>query len=384
MKIRSLLIAGLLVAGFVYMTSVAKWNSRGLWPGGSAAGPLWSGPEKARSAGLSTDEVNNIEIYKAANQATVNISTVVYQERWFVGVVPVEGAGSGFLLDADGRILTNNHVVQGRNPQISVILSDRSRYEASIVFREPENDLALLKITPKKKLQFLKLGDSDNLQVGQKVLAIGNPFGLDGTLTTGIISSLHRSVPSEEGRDMADMVQTDAAINPGNSGGPLLDSQGNVIGINTMIVGAANVGIGFALPINRAKAMLDDYQFEGRYGRTTLGVNSSQVLPVSGQMAEALELPAEGGLLVVSVDRNSPAAQAGIRGARQRVAVGGYIIPFGGDLIMAIDGRSADAATALDRATRGKKPGDTVVLTIYRDGRTLKVSVKLGQADQPL
>lgn len=384
MKIRSLLIAGLLVAGFVYLTSVANWSPRGLWPGGSTGGPLWSGPEKAHSAGLSTDEVNNIEIYKAANQATVNISTVVYQERWFVGVVPVEGAGSGFLLDADGRILTNNHVVQGRNPQISVILSDRSRHEATVVFREPDNDLALLKITPKKKLPFLKLGDSDNLQVGQKVLAIGNPFGLDGTLTTGIISSLHRAVPREEGRDMADMVQTDAAINPGNSGGPLLDSQGNVIGINTMIVGAANVGIGFALPINRAKAMLEDYQFEGRFGRTTLGVSSSQVLPVSGQLAEALELPAEGGLLVVSVDRGSPAAQAGIRGARQRVAVGGYLIPFGGDLIMAIDGRSADASTALDRATRGKKPGDTVVLTLYRDGRTLKVPVKLGQADQPL
>ena len=386
MKIRSLLIALLLVAGFVYVTSVAKWSPRARWTGGSAGGPIWSGPEKARSAGLSTDEVNNIEIYKAANQATVNISTVVYQERWFVGVVPVEGAGSGFLLDAEGRILTNNHVVQGRNPKISVILSDsdRSRYEATVIFREPENDLALLQITPKKKLPFLKLGDSDNLQVGQKVLAIGNPFGLDGTLTTGIISSLHRSVPSEEGRDMADMVQTDAAINPGNSGGPLLDSQGNVIGINTMIVGAANVGIGFALPINRAKAMLDDYQFEGRYGRTTLGVSSRQVLPVSGQMAEALDLPSEGGLLVVSVDRNSPAAQAGIRGARQRVAVGGYIIPAGGDLIMAIDGRSADAATALDRATRGKKPGETVVLTIYREGRTLKISVKLGQADQPL
>ena len=384
MKIRSLLIAGLLVAGFVYLTSVANWSPRGLWPGGSTGGPLWSGPEKARSAGLSTDEVNNIEIYKAANQATVNISTVVYQERWFVGVVPVEGAGSGFLLDADGRILTNNHVVQGRNPQISVILSDRSRYEATIVFREPENDLALLKITPKKKLTFLKLGDSDNLQVGQKVLAIGNPFGLDGTLTTGIISSLHRSVPSEEGRDMPDMVQTDAAINPGNSGGPLLDSQGNVIGMNTMIVGAANVGIGFALPINRAKAMLDDYQFEGRYGRPTLGVSSSQVLPLSGQLAEALELPSEGGLLVVSVDRGSPAAQAGIRGARQRVSVGGYIIPFGGDLIMAIDGRSADSSAALDRATRGKKPGDTVVLTVYRDGRTLKISVKLGQTGQPL
>jgi S1-C subfamily serine protease len=381
MKIRSLLIAGLLVAGFVYLTTVAKWGYHdGLIP----SGRLWSEPVKAQSAGLSTDEVNNVEIYKTANQATVNITTVVYQERWFVGVVPVEGAGSGFLIDADGRILTNNHVVAGQRPEISVILPDRSRYEATVVYREPENDLALLKISPKKKLPFLRLGDSDALQVGQKVLAIGNPFGLEGTLTTGIISSLHRSVPSEDGKDMSDMIQTDAAINPGNSGGPLLDSQGNVIGINTMIVGAANVGIGFALPVNRAKAMLEDYQLEGRYGRPSLGISSRQVLPISGQLAEALELPSEGGLLVVSVDRGSPAAQAGVRGAQRRVRLGGYIIPYGGDLIMAIDGRPADASNSLDRALRGKKPGDTVVLTIYREGRTLKVSIKLGQADVAL
>jgi S1-C subfamily serine protease len=216
MRIRSVLLAGLLVAGAVYLTSVMRWGPRHAALDDPGSGPMWSAPDKARSAGLSADELNNIEIYKTANQATVNISTVQYQEDWFFRYVPVEGAGSGFLIDADGRILTNYHVVAGPQARISVILADRSRYDAAILYREPDNDLALLKIEPKKKLPYLRLGDSDNLQVGQKVLAIGNPFGLDGTLTTGVISALHRTVPDERGRPMEDMIQTDAAINPGN------------------------------------------------------------------------------------------------------------------------------------------------------------------------
>jgi len=381
MRIRSVLLAGLLVAGAVYLTSVMRWGPRHAALDDPGSGPMWSAPDKARSAGLSADELNNIEIYKTANQATVNISTVQYQEDWFFRYVPVEGAGSGFLIDADGRILTNYHVVAGPQARISVILADRSRYDAAILYREPDNDLALLKIEPKKKLPYLRLGDSDNLQVGQKVLAIGNPFGLDGTLTTGVISALHRTVPDERGRPMEDMIQTDAAINPGNSGGPLLDSQGNVIGVNTMIVGARNAGIGFALPINRVKVLLDDYQRITRYGRPTLGV---RVLAISGPLAEALDLPSEGGLLVVSVPAGSPAAAAGIRGARQRVSAYGYIIPIGGDLIMAVDGKPVGSTAELERALRSKRPGDTVTLTVYRDGRTIKVPVKLGAAEQAL
>ena len=381
MKIRSVLLAGLIVGGFVYLTSVARWDVSRLVRPVSNVGRLWSDPDRAKTAGLSSDELNNIEIYKTANQATVNISTRVYRQSFFFGVVPSEGAGSGFLVDADGRILTNNHVVSERGAEIKVILADRSQYDATILYREPDNDLALLKINPKKKLPFLRLGDSDSLQVGQKALAIGNPFGLDGTLTTGVISSLHRSVSSED-QSMEDMIQTDAAINPGNSGGPLLDSQRNVIGINTMIVGAANVGIGFALPISRAKSVLENYSTEGRYGRPELGVNGNYV---SGQLAEALDLPAEGGVLVTVVTPGSPAQQAGLRGARRRVIVGGYLeVPYGGDLIMAIDGRRLEGRNGLERATRGKRPGDSVELTIYRDGRTLKVKVTLGQAEQRL
>jgi S1-C subfamily serine protease len=378
MKIRFLLLAGLIVAAFVYLTSVSGWGPLHFWRSVSDTGKLWSEPERARTAGLLQDEVNNIEVYKSANQATVNISTVVYREDWFFRLIPVEGAGSGFVIDPEGRILTNNHVV-GQARQIKVILSDRNEYSASIVYREPENDLALLKIEAKKKLAFLRLGDSDNLQVGQKVLAIGNPFGLEGTLTTGVISSLHRSVPSDDGRGMEDMIQTDAAINPGNSGGPLLDSQGSVIGINTMIVGAANVGIGFALPINQAKILLEDFRTAAR--RPETGVKG---MYVSGNLADLLDLPTEGGLLVFSVQPNSLGAMAGLHGARQRVVIGNYEIPTGGDLIMAIDGRAVDSSTSLDRAVARKRTGDSLELTIYRNGRTLKLQMKLGESPQAL
>jgi S1-C subfamily serine protease len=379
MKIRSVLLAGLIVAAFVYLTSVSGWRPLRFLQSVSDTGKLWSEPERAHTAGLSSDELNNIEIYKTANQATVNISTVVYREGWFFELVPVQGAGSGFLIDADGRLLTNNHVVAGRGARITVILADRSQYDAKILYRDPENDLALLKIEPKKKLPFLRLGDSDALQVGQKVLAIGNPFGLEGTLTTGVISSLHRSVRAEDERGMEDMIQTDAAINPGNSGGPLLDSQGNVIGMNTMIVGAANVGIGFALPINRAKILLEDYRLAARRPQT--GVRG---MYVSGSLAELLDLPSEGGLLVFSVQPNSLGAMAGLRGARQRVLIGNYEIPVGGDLIMAIDGRAVDSGTALDRAVARKRTGETLELTVYRNGRTLKLRVKLGEGPEAL
>ncbi len=380
MKIRSLLLAVLLVGGFVYLTSVARWDPRRLFEPVASVGRLWSEPDRAKTAGLTSDELNNIEVYKSANQATVNIRTVMYREDWFFRY-PVEGAGSGFLIDADGRVLTNNHVVSGRGAQINVILADRSSYSAKILYQDPGNDLALLKFEPKRKLPFLKLGDSANLQVGQKVLAIGNPFGLEGTLTTGIISSVHRSVRSEDGSGMDDMVQTDAAINPGNSGGPLLDSQGNAIGINTMILGEANVGVGFAIPINRAKNVLEDYRTESQYGRPRLGLSGQYV---AGDLADALNLPADGGFLVYSVESGSAAQQAGIRGSRQRVRVGPYLIPSGGDLVTAIDGQPVDGNSGLDRATRGKKPGDAVVLTVYRDGKSIKVKVVLGRGEQQL
>lgn len=376
MRGRTWLLAAVLVGGFVYLTSVKQWSPRGIAEPVTRVGRLWTEPDRARGAGLSADELNNIEVYKTASQATVNITTVVLRQDWFLRIIPVEGSGSGFLIDPSGLILTNYHVV-GRRPQrVSVTLADRSNYDAQVLYGEPSNDLALLRINARKKLPFLKLGDSDHLQVGQKVLAIGNPFGLAGTLTTGVISALNRSIQAE-GTTLEDMIQTDAAINEGNSGGPLLDSQGNVIGINTAIVGRANIGIGFALPINRAKEMLEHYRARGRYARPYLGVRT---IYVSGELAEALELPAEGGALIVQVEPGSAAAEAGLRGARTSVIVGRYEIPVGGDLIMAVDGKPLGSENALSRALGRKRPGDTAELTIYRNGRTMKIRVRLGEA----
>jgi S1-C subfamily serine protease len=261
--------------------------------------------------------------------------------------------------------------------ELEVTLTDQSKYRAQVLARDAANDIALIKISPRKKLPFLRLGDSDPLQVGQKVLAIGNPFGLSGTLTTGIISSLGRDLRDESGRTLEKMIQTDAAINPGNSGGPLLDSHGNVIGINTAIYGpGSNIGIGFALPINRAKLMLNEYARRGRYAPPRLGVS---VLYVAGDLAEALNLPAEGGLLIVDLERGTAAEEAGLHGPRRTVIVGDYEIPAGGDLIMNIDGQAVDSREALTRAMSRKRPGDTMELTLFRGGRKMKVRVKLGE-----
>jgi S1-C subfamily serine protease len=377
-KYRFLIISAFLIGAFIYMTTrlPAVRRLRDLAP----VGRLWSGPSVARGAGLSSDEVNNIEIYKLAHEATVHISSTVYRQNWFMQIVPATGTGSGFLISADGRILTNNHVVSGQAPEVQVTLADKdkSRYRAEILVRDPANDLALLRIKPRNKLPFLRLGDSDAIQVGQKVLAIGNPFGLEGTLTTGIISSQGRTIVDEQGRELEGMLQTDAAINPGNSGGPLLDSQGNVIGINTAILGpGGSIGIGFAMPVNKAKAMLDDLSAGRRYQRPMLGVS---VVHVAGDLAEALDLPSEGGLLIQSVNPGSAAESAGLRGPRRRVLIGLDDIGIGGDLIMAIDGRPIDRYDALTRALNRKRAGDIIELLIFRAGRTMKLKVTLGAA----
>jgi putative serine protease PepD len=376
MKLRALLVAAILTGGFVYLTSVGDWKSlRVFHPTHTSAAPLWSEPAAGRSA-LSGDEKNNIEIYNTAHLATVNITSVVYEESWFFQLVPRRGIGSGFLIDEEGRILTNHHVIAGDARQLQVTLPGpgQRRYPAQILADDPANDLALIKITPRSKLSFLRLGESDGLQVGQKVLAIGNPFGLQGTLTTGIISSLDRTIEDEGDRRLEDMIQTDAAINPGNSGGPLLDSAGNVIGINTAIYGpGGNIGIGFAIPINRAKVMLAWYQAKGK-PRPRVGVD---ILPVSGDLAEALDLPREGGLLLLQVQRGSPAEAAGLRGARRNVIVGNYRIPAGGDLIVAIDGKPVEGRDSLSNALSRKRPGDSLQMTVYREGRTMRVRVSL-------
>jgi S1-C subfamily serine protease len=375
MKLHSLLWALMLVGVFYYITSMAHWDLGQFVRRTTAS---WSAPGSASSAGFSTDELNNIDIYKTAHLATLNITSIVYREGWFFQIYPGKDTGSGFIIGSDGRILTNYHVVSvGHN--LTVTLANKKQYKAHVLVFDRNNDLALVKIDPRENLPVLKLGDSDPILVGQKVLAIGNPFGLEGTLTTGVVSSLNRSIADENGHTLEHMIQTDAAINPGNSGGPLLDSHGNVIGINTAIYGPqGNIGIGFAMPINRAKALLEE---RGHAGRPFLGVKT---VLVQGDFAQALDLPADGGLLVTQVESNSAAEDAGIQGPRRVVIVGNMELPVGGDLITAIDGKGVDRDDDLQRAMNHKRSGDNMVLTIYRNGKRQKISVKLGAAPESL
>jgi putative serine protease PepD len=302
----------------------------------------------------------------------------VIQRSW-LGDYSQRDLGSGFLINADGEILTNNHVVSGSS-MVEVTLPDDSRYRAQILARDRVSDLALIKIQPKKRTTFLSLGDSDKVQVGQKVLAIGQPLELAGTLTVGVISSLHRDIQGE-GQALEGMIQTDAAINPGNSGGPLLDSAGNVIGINTAIYGPnGNIGIGFAMPINRAKALLEDIRSGKRVAPARrLGVQS---FLVSGDFAQALGLPTSGGALIIELERGSAAANAGLRGPREDRIIGNYRVPVGGDLITAVEGKPIEDRDTIPRAISKKHAGDILELTILRDGKSMNVKVTLLEAQE--
>ncbi len=382
MRMRPFVWAAAMVGGFWYLTSAAHWNPGRVFQPLRQTGRLWTAPGAALSAGFTTDENNSIEIYKLARPATANITSIVYREDFFFQVYPQEGTGSGFIVRPDGLILTNNHVVSGSQQLTVTLAGDKRQYKARVLGTDPRNDLALVRIQADHPLPFLKLGDSDGLQVGQKVLAIGNPFGFGGTLTVGVVSSLGRTLQPQEGRRLEDMIQTDAAINPGNSGGPLLDSHGAVIGINTAIYGPqGNIGIGFALPINRAKAMLDEFQAKGRVTRPYLGI---QTIFISGDMADELGLPNEGGLLIQVVEGASPASEAGLHGATRRAIVGVYQIGIGGDFIIALDGQPVQGNDSLQRVLNRKRVGDMLDLTVYRGGRTQHVRVKVGEAPQTL
>jgi S1-C subfamily serine protease len=362
-----------LVAIFVVLTTHARWNLRNLASPFFHAGLKWSEPTDVHGAGLLPDEQNNIDIYKAARLATVYITSTTVRRDWFYGPVASQDLGSGFLINDSGFILTNFHVISGSS-KIQVTLPDQSQYFGTPIDVDRSDDLALVKITPKNKLPFLRLGDSDRLQVGQKVLAIGNPFGLEGTLTAGVVSSIGRSINSENNQRLQGMIQTDAAINGGNSGGPLLDSNGDVIGINTAILGQTNMGIGFALPINRAKALLTDYQAGRTTERPKVGISTEFV---AGDLAEALRLPRRGGLLVQNVLSGSSEEAAGIHGATQVVDIGNVELGIGGDLIVAIDGKQIDREDAWVRAVAQKHVGDVIPVTVVRNGAAFNLKIKL-------
>jgi S1-C subfamily serine protease len=295
---------------------------------------------------------------------------------FFYGLVPQEGQGSGFVIDKDGHILTNYHVVADAR-QVEVTLHNHKRYKATVIGTDPAHDLAVIQIKAPALVPAV-LGDSRSLQVGQKVYAIGNPFGLAGTMTRGIVSSI-RPVREPNGATIDEAIQTDAAINPGNSGGPLMNWHGEVIGINTMILSNSgqNAGIGFAIPINTAKAVLNDLVTLGRVRRPALGVRT---IPIGPELAQEMSLPTDYGLLVMQVTPGGSAEQAGLRGGTERAYLGNTPIMLGGDLIVAIDGEKIQDQQDLAQTMNNHRAGDTVKVTIYRGKRKMEVNVALAEA----
>jgi len=331
-----------------------------------------------RDAALTEDEAINVRIYRQVSPAVANILTKATEYDFFMDPVPVEGAGSGFVIDPRGYILTNFHVVEGAQ-SIEVVLGDQSRYPAKFIGADQRNDVALVKIDPKgKSLAALPLGDSAAIQVGQKVLAIGNPFGFQSTLTTGVVSALGRTVQTSQSTFIDEAIQTDAAINRGNSGGPLINSHGQVIGINSAIYTptGTTAGIGFAIPINTAKSIANDLITDGRVHRAFLGV---ETLPVGGWLSEALDLPVKEGLLVQRATNGGPAAAAGIHGGDRVAQAGMRRIAIGGDVITAIDSQKVASQLDVNLVLNHKRPGDTVNVTLYRGGKKMDIPVKLGE-----
>lgn len=340
----------------------------------SAIPPL----DSANVGPLDSTEAQNVRIYKQAAPSVANILTRTVEYDFFFNPVPVEGAGSGFLIDNDGHILTNYHVVQGTQT-IQVTFGDRSTYKARFIGADTANDIALIQIDTKgRKLVPLPLGDSRKLQVGQRVLAIGNPFGFQSTLTTGIVSALGRTVQTSDNTFIDDAIQTDAAINRGNSGGPLLDSRGEVIGINSAIYSPSGTtaGIGFAIPISTARRVAEDLIEHGRVLRATLGVEGRTLGP---DLADALGLSVGQGVLVESVSSGGPAAKAGIHGGNRVVLAGLRELKIGGDVIIGINGKEVNSQSDLNLLLNRARPGQTATVTILRNGRRMDVHVVLGE-----
>jgi len=374
--LRPIAIAVLLVGAFFYFTTYRSGTFRTI----NSPTAKIEITEAASNEALDSDEQNNISVYRKNIGSVVNVTSKAVAFDFFYGLVPQEGQGSGFIIDKDGHVLTNYHVIAdavSSRGQVEVTLHNRKKYRATVVGMDRSHDLAVIQIKA-PELSPMVMGDSKNLQVGQKVYAIGNPFGLAGTLTSGIVSSI-RSVQEPNGINIDEAIQTDAAINPGNSGGPLLNSHGEVIGINTMIASSVgqNAGIGFAIPINTAKAVLNDLLTLGRVRRPVLGVVTIAIGP---DIADQLGLPADYGLLVQRVLPGGAAERAGLKGGTERAYLGNTPIMVGGDLIVAIDGEDVQDQQQLAQVMNNHRAGDTVRVTIFRGKRKLDLNITLGEA----
>jgi putative serine protease PepD len=327
---------------------------------------------------ITEDEKNNIAVYEKVADGVVNVTSTAMQMDFFFNAFPTQGSGSGSIIDMKGHILTNHHVVANAQ-KLEVTLADGSKWPAKLVGSDPDNDLVVIKIdAPKEKLKVIPMGDSKNLKIGQKVLAIGNPFGLQRTLTTGIVSSLGRTIRSEVGTLIEDVIQTDAAINPGNSGGPLLNSEGEIVGINSAIISptGGSVGIGFAIPVNTAKRVVPELISKGYVTYPYIGATIQSLIP---EMAKFLKLKIERGAMISEVVKGGPADKAGLKGGNQRVQVGNMIVLVGGDIVVKADQREVKTNDELIHYIREKKPGDTVLLKVFRKDSFIDMKVTLAE-----
>jgi S1-C subfamily serine protease len=397
MKLRPVLLVVLILSGFYYLTTHV---------GSSSGAPAWlhratpaptapqtnttavTGPsgsfqltQAAAAPAYDTEEQQNIAVYKKALPSVVNITSTAVAFDFFYGAVPQQGQGSGFILDPQGHILTNNHVIDNAQ-RVEVTLYDKKKYKATVVGVDRGHDLALLQINNAQNLQPATLSESNNLAVGQRVYAIGNPFGLSGTMTRGIISAI-RSIRGPNNNPIEDAIQTDAAVNPGNSGGPLLNSRGEVIGITTLIANNGadqSSGIGFAIPVNTAKAVIADFAKYGRVRRPSLDIAT---LPIGPDIAEQIGLAADYGVLIQRVLPGGAAEKAGLHGGTQRAGyLGNMPVMVGGDLIIAMDGQDITNTQDLAAAMNAHRAGDEVTLTVFRGRRKMDVKVTLSDATE--
>lgn len=394
MKLRSVLLVLLILSGFYLLSThffpigTIAGLVRGSQPGVTTS--TLNGPsgtfrltEAQAAPALDAEEEQNVGVYRKALPSVVNITSMKVAYDFFYQAVPEQGQGSGFILDKQGHILTNNHVVEG-SQSVEVTTADKRKYKATPLVTDKAHDLALLQINNAPNLEPATLSDSTHLMVGQRVYAIGNPFGFQGTMTRGIISAL-RSIQLPSGVKIDNAIQTDASINPGNSGGPLLNSHGEVIGITTMIAGNPNggaeqsAGIGFAIPISTAKAMLDDY---ARYGRIRRPSIDAVTLEISPDLAQQIGLPADYGMLIERVLPGGAAERAGLHGGSQRAYLGFTPIVLGGDLIVKIDGQDVTSKRDLSNALNEHHAGDTITVTVFRGQKRLDVKLTLSDASQ--
>ena len=381
----SALLGGLVVALLGWLAIAAGWIQSEGGTTTTVAAPLTTPVEDASSG----EEGGNIvsQIYKADGNGVAFIEADIEQQAAPEGFNPFgepqpeEGSatGSGFVIDNEGHVITNNHVVEGATA-VSVKLGDSEEsFDAEVVGNDPGTDIALLKVdAPAKEFHPLQLGRSSDLEVGDPVVAIGNPFGLDRTVTSGIVSALQRNIQAPNGFSISQVIQTDAAINPGNSGGPLINAAGEVIGINAQIAtggGGGNVGIGFAIPIDTLRANLEQLKETGEVEHAFIGISGGDVTP---ELAKAVNLPVEEGVLVQVVVEDGPADKAGIEGGTTSAEIDGAEVRLGGDIITEVDGEKVSSMDEMIELIDGSQPGDDLELTIVRDGDEETVEVTLG------